>query len=322
MFNVPCLPARLVFTVALIFPVASGLANLPAAAAEPLHLMFDLPFAIECRDVTPGDFRTRHPDRKIVEVCLPLSVRIEGDLKRVREIHVEIKDPKRRLTVHGFAPETTLESVYAEPITISKTKDVTRARGASLGVGVGLPAGHVALKPGPSVSAEKTGREVLSETSKKIPPKQPVVVSGTLQNRSGIFVEYKPSPQRTFEGTKEIRIEYVVPKDWQGDWLAVRFRTRYTQSSYFQDRLQEEAAPEVAVGLYLAESADGHQLAEQLAVLQRRVLNRSAEPRKNVLFARARRWLGVEDDDQPAEAPTAADRLQAAKQKLSRFARF
>jgi hypothetical protein len=92
----------------------------PASADEP-QLSFDFGRAIECRDVTTPAFLETHPEERIVDCTLRLSVNLAGgSISDVTSIRVEMTDADRRLRVVGFSPCTKLESEFAEDLETTK----------------------------------------------------------------------------------------------------------------------------------------------------------------------------------------------------------
>src|SRR3954463_13071905 len=111
-------------TILLVFSSFSGT---PAAGDEP-QLSFDFGRALECRDITPPEFVDLHPDERLVECTLKLSVYlVSGSISDVGMIRVEVTDADRRLRVAGFSPCTKLESEFAEDLETTKTTESSRS---------------------------------------------------------------------------------------------------------------------------------------------------------------------------------------------------
>src|SRR6185369_15154241 len=81
--NVFCVGGCVVGTrfLSLIFLAFGGIASwamiaLPTAAAANIHVRFDIPDKIECRDVTPEKCAIAHPTLKVIEAKFRISARI------------------------------------------------------------------------------------------------------------------------------------------------------------------------------------------------------------------------------------------------------
>jgi hypothetical protein len=60
-----------------------------------------------------------------------------------------------------------------------------------------------------------------SEKVKRVPPKRPIVVSGTFAEGRGVFFKFKQSPQTWFEGVHELVVTFAVPTSWNGGGIRV-----------------------------------------------------------------------------------------------------
>jgi hypothetical protein len=102
------------------------------------------------------------------------------------------------------------EAVAVETIT-KTTKD--RSIGATLGAGV--PIGGIGAELKPAVSAGMASGKEATEKIKRIPPKRPIVVSGTFGEGRAVFFKFKQSSQTSFEGVHELVITFIAPADWR-----------------------------------------------------------------------------------------------------------
>jgi hypothetical protein len=189
----------LVFAVAACFPS-------PVVWSAAPEVTFDIPFTIECRDVTPKGFRETHPSEKIIEAKFRVSMRItKGIEKDIKDLVYVIDSPERRLNVSDFIPRTKLGSEVAGTISIVETAE------NSLG-------GALAVK---YEAAEATGqasqKKTRTESYTKLPPKELVLASGTVNREHGVFFKLRPSSDDSLEGMKEFACLFAVPKEWRGD---------------------------------------------------------------------------------------------------------
>ncbi len=190
--------------------------------AEDPSLAFDFGRTAECRDVTSEVAANLYPGEKIVELKLRVSVHLlAGNLAKVEEIHIEVGDYDLGMRVHSFEPSTQLESNFSEAIHWTKTVETGKAIGASLGGEVPVLLGDVVAHITPTVNGKLAHREVVTETQKRVAPKQVVVVSGTLGQEHGVFFKWRSSPLTSLEGVHELTVRFVVPEEWRGDSLRV-----------------------------------------------------------------------------------------------------
>ncbi|HUY31700.1 MAG TPA: hypothetical protein VMV69_02895 [Pirellulales bacterium] len=260
-----------------------------ARAAQP-KVDFDLGYKVECHDVTEQAFALMHPNEKVVEAEVRISVRLaRGEEREIEQLLFEITSPGERLRVVDFLPKTQLESDAADGIEVTKTTETTRSVGATAGSGLSFstfsaaggnaynPVGTQIL-PSANASVGTTHRKALSETSKKIPPGKVVVASGTLDNEHGVFFKLKRSAVTSFEGTKLISFRFVVPAHWRGDWVVLSAQARGTfKRSLFFKAVEPCGEIKAFLALYLAGDALAERAALELAESQALYLAGSGE---------------------------------------------
>jgi len=199
-----------VWMVPLLALASSGPRAAPAAGLE---VGFDFSRAVEYREATPLERAALYPGERLITVTLPISVRFQGLAKgEVEHLDIEIDGAPAGLRVESFAPATQLaaEAVAVETIT-KTTKD--RSIGATLGAGV--PIGGIGAELKPAISAGMATGNEATEKIKRIPPKRPIVVSGTFGEGRAVFFKFKQSSQTSFEGVHELAITFVAPADWR-----------------------------------------------------------------------------------------------------------
>jgi hypothetical protein len=235
-----------------------------AEADEP-QLSFDFGRVIECRDVTPPAFLETHPDERVFDCTLRLSVNLsEGSISDVASIRVEITDADRRLRVVGFSPCTKLESEFAEDLETTKTVESTRSFTASLGGELPAPVGNVVAHVTPTLGGTKGGRESVTEKVVRVAPKHAVVASGTMNEAHGVFFTLRPSPTTSLEGMHELSVEFMAPAKWRGDAIRVSCQATGSQKVLWVKQPKVWAQKSSAVALYLAGDMAARRAAERL----------------------------------------------------------
>lgn len=305
--------------------LASLVLALPAGAAEPPRVEFDLAHAVACSEATSDDFAALHPEEKVVQAVFRVSVRLTaGREADVEELLFEITSPEQRLRVLDFDPETTLESEVVGPVKVTKTTEKINSLGASIGGNVAAPLGPAKATLTPAANAGETERDVLVETSKKIAPKQAVLTSGTLHQGHGVFFKLHRSLETSFEGSHEFACRMIVPHDWTGDWVLVSCQARGEQKRYFVKSTVPCGQTTAFVGLYLAGEPQARAAAFRLAHAQGRSATTVGAPRSSpdpLTFALTH-WMHGGVSREAAEASrtlTPEERLVAARRTLGRF---
>lgn len=245
-----------------------------ALASSP-KVGFDLGYVVECHDVTPQAFALLHPDEKIVEANLRVSVRLEkGEEKDIDQLEFEITNPGERLRVVDFLPRTQIEPEAADSIEVVKTTETTRSLGGTVGTTVTIGGGTshangaVVTSALPAANANATHRNELKETTKKIPPGKAVIASGTLENEHGVFFKLRRSASGTFEGIKPLSFRFIAPSGWRGDWMVISCTAKGTVTRYFFKSTEEVGSAKAFLALYLAGDKPAERAALELAEAQ------------------------------------------------------
>lgn len=246
----------------------------PASAASP-KVSFDLGHQVECHDVTPQAFALLHPDEKVIEADLRVSVRLlQGNEADLDELQFELTSPGERLRVVDFVPKTVIENDSVDGTEVVKTTETIQSVGAgigttvSIGGGAGNVHGNVITQALPNGSANATHRKELKETTKKMPPGKVVVASGTLENAHGVFFKLRRSAKVGFEGTQPLSFRFVVPADWRGDWIVLSCSATGRVKHYFFKSIEQVGTAKAFLGLYLAGDAQAERAGQELSEAQ------------------------------------------------------
>src|SRR5436190_21382814 len=198
--------------LASLFVLASFAAS---AMAELPRVVFDMPYAVSCRDVTPAEFAAASPADKLVEVKLGISSLLQaGSEKDLAQYFIRVEVPQRTMAVSDFLPKTAHEALQGNT-TITKNSETT----LSLGVNI---TGHYQAFTGSAITpgvSQKNGSCVKYDL---LPPLETVTASGTILRGSGVYYKLKSSERNLLEGEREFALIVRVPKGWRGDYLHVR----------------------------------------------------------------------------------------------------
>jgi hypothetical protein len=244
-------------TMALL---ALGVVTSPTRAET--HVTFDIPDAIECRDVTPDKCRAAHPDLKAIEGQFRLSARItKGDEADVIDFLYMLVSPGMRLKIHDYLPNTTLESGVADDsIEVAESTENSAATNEDAHVGYKIFSLGATLNQ----STKKTA----SNHYKQIVAKALVLASGTTNREHGVFFKLRPSNGGSLEGAKEFTFLAIVPRTWRGDWCTVTCAARSKKKSFLPSNPTLAGIEQAHVGLYLSGDREAAALAEQLCAVQ------------------------------------------------------
>jgi hypothetical protein len=197
---------------------------------------FDFARLVEYRDVTPVERFERAPHERLIEIKLPVSVRFQGlAVGEIEHLDFEIDGTAAGIRVECFSPTTELAADAVAVETITKTMK-QRSLGATLSGKMPVPVGPVACDVGPSISAGMSKANEATEKVQRIPPKRPIVVSGTFAQGRGVFFKFKQSSQTSFEGVHELTVTFAVPADWQAGGVRVSATARGHKPRLWMDQ--------------------------------------------------------------------------------------
>lgn len=238
------------------------------------QVAFDLPSAVECRDVTPKDFAEVHPTLKVIEAKFRISARlIEGTPANIVEFSYVLKtDETMRIT--AYLPNTTLESSVAEDHI-----EITDATENSKGTGLSAYIGYKPLIVGGSHNQNSKKSE--SSNYKQIAAKDLVLASGTIDREHGVFFRLRPSRTDSLEGGKEFLFMATVPKTWRGGLCTISCAAKATKHSMISTSVVPCGFDQTQVCMYLAGDVQAAALAEDLRLAQEALGNVLLKHAKN-----------------------------------------
>lgn len=238
-----------------------------AVAGEPPVVQFDIPKRLVAHNVLST---AEPPSFRLIEVSVPVSTRVvSGDVRGVKEIVVEIDAGPMGVVVHDFAPQTTLGSELASDIQVVTTNEKAKTFDASLGGQSPIPIGDIVAQVTPSLSMGTKDKKAETQTVSRLSPKQPIVVSGTINDGRGVFYQLRPSTQTTLEGQHTLSVVLRVPDDWVVGRLDVRCWAKGDRQVLWFDQPQVWGSTQRAVSVAMAGlevpsiSARRHMVAKQ-----------------------------------------------------------
>ncbi len=225
---------------------------------------FDLPDAIECRNVTPDKCKAEHPHLMAIEGKFRLSARItKGSESDIVDFLYILVSPSLRLKIHDYLPNTTLESALADDhIEVAENTENSQSATEDAHIGYKI----FSLGGTLNQSTKKTEQNHY----KQIVPKALVLASGTTNREHGVFFKLRPSNAASLEGAKEFTFLAVVPRDWRGDWCTLACAARSKRKSFLPGDPDLAGIEETHIGLYLSGDQEASNLAEQLCTVQER----------------------------------------------------
>lgn len=246
-------------SVLLIF---AALANFSGPAhAELPRVLFDMPYAVSCRDVTPPEFASANPGDKLIEVKLRISSLLQaGKEHDVAQYFIRAESPQRTMQVVDFLPKTARESLHGGNTSVQKNSETT------ISLGINVSGQYQALTAAAATTgiSHKSGSCVKYEL---LPPLETVTASGTMLRGSGVYFKLKSSERNLLEGERDFALILRVPRGWRGDYLHVRCESegivRGLVGSLDERRLCGER--DFLVALYLEGDAEARRAAESLS---------------------------------------------------------
>jgi len=238
---------------------------------------FDFARLVKYRDVTPLDWHDRAPHERLLEMKLPISVRFQGLVSgEIEHLDFEIDGTAAGIRVERFSPTTQLAADAVAVETITKT---TRGRslGATLSGAIPVPVGALSAEVGPSISAGVSKANEATEKVKRLPPKRPIVVSGTFAEGRGVFFKFKQSSQTTFEGVHVLEVTIAVPADWDGRGVRISCTARGNKPLLWMDKPAIFGHVDDAIEFYLAGEPKPRDEATESPVQQASFLRSAAE---------------------------------------------
>jgi hypothetical protein len=233
--------------IPLIAPLMIA-ASVGSLAAQ--DVSFDFSRLVEYREVTPADRLERYPHERLIEMRLPISVRFQGLASgEIEHLDFEIDGTSAGILVESFSPTTVLATDAVAVETITKTIK-ERSLGATLSAAIPVPVGPVAAEVGPSLSAGTSNTKEATEKIKRLPPKRPIVVSGTFAQGRGVFFKFKQSSQTSFEGVHELAVTFAVPQSWQAGGVRISCAARGHRTRWWMDQPTVFAEVDAVVELY------------------------------------------------------------------------
>ncbi len=106
------------------------------------------------------------------------------------------------------------------------------------------------------------------ETYHRLPNKQVVLASGTVNDEHGVFFKWRDSSQVSLEGAREVTIRFLVPRQWRGDWVQARCEMLATVRNYLGKKVESCEEARVVVAMYLSGDAVAQSAARELSEAQ------------------------------------------------------
>lgn len=186
---------------------------------------FDVPSEVIAIDVTPEAYALKQPERRLIEIEIPVSLLLfRGQASRIEDVVIEIEASESDLQVHDYSPKTLLTTNITKPIEQRQSSASDKTLGGSLGGKLGT---DIAISP--TIDGGMSKSNTVTETITIEPPKQATIVSGTLNNRRGAFFKLRPSSQTTLEGERSFKVTFSIPCNWPGGEIDIRCYARGQQ---------------------------------------------------------------------------------------------
>ncbi len=260
------IPARALCRVIVLFPAAIAF-SASGAAAETPAVLFDIPFTVECRDVTPKGYEDAYK-KKVIEAVFRISPQlVAGEESDLKKLHYEITSD-RRTPVISYAPSSQV------------TSDVA---GGTIAIQTSKHHGELAVRyfvtPAAGDGMLRGDLESSHAQYALLAPKQLLLAAGTIERGCGVYYELKPSTQDTLRKQRDFACLFEVPQPWRADHVTVKCNARGTKRG-FAGLTESEVncgLGMLSVGLYKQDDGEAKELADELARKQQAYLDRLTE---------------------------------------------
>ncbi len=265
--------ARALVTVSLLAGPLPCLHYVSAAG-----ITFDLPSAVECRDVTTKDFAIANPHLRLIEANVRISARqTEGAIAAIVQFDYEIRVGST-IRVIDYQPKTLMEnSVARNQIEMTAAAEDSQANGVDA---------HISYKPlifgG---SRQTTAKKTEAKHFTQIASQDVVLASGTVEREHGVFFRVRASRVGAFEGLHDFLLIVAVPRGWRADVCQISCIARVSKQSMMTRSESSTGGFQTSVGMYLVGDAEAAASAEQLRNSQHRLqLALAVRQQKSDLF--------------------------------------
>lgn len=203
------LAARLLFTTVLLLGT-----TVATAATRPM-VEFDVADLIECRDVTPDEWKDDDSADRLIEASFTISSLLRrGTDQQVVHFLYRIESPERSLTVVDYLPKTRLATSVVGKVAVEKQRE------GSYSIGINLAGKYDRLATG-NVSGSKGASDKSSVRYELLPPKELIAAAGTINRQHGVYFKLKPSKQTSLEGAKQFVCVFRVARSWRGGLIRI-----------------------------------------------------------------------------------------------------
>jgi hypothetical protein len=247
---------------------AVSLVNGPDSSlrAESPLVVFDVPFSVECRDVTPRD-RQAASARKIIEAVVKISPQMyageEQDLKR---LHYEISTGQQ-MPVVSFLPNSEV---------------ATDVAGGAIAIQSSEYHGNLSFRylvmPVTGNGQLRGDLESSHAQYTMLAPKQILVAAGTIERGCGVYYDLRYSTQDTLQRQRDFACLFEVAKNWRADYVTIHCKARGVKRGFagVTEAEAECGAGLLCVGLYMTDDDQARTYAEAVAKKQQLYFRRLA----------------------------------------------
>lgn len=194
---------RTIALFAVLLFVSPAWADLPRVA-------FDAPRTIEFRDVTPAEWAAAHPDRKLIEAVMKVSLRLEsGKEADLEGVVYEFRPEVEGMTIVDHLPGSEMADLFADGTAdvvirseeggqvagYARGSAIGRWKGAGVGfglTGVGAARGETEASGEAGVSGSARFEKASRVEATALMPRRLVLASGTLDRATGVYWKLQP----------------------------------------------------------------------------------------------------------------------------------
>ncbi|MGE3818347.1 MAG: formylglycine-generating enzyme family protein [Isosphaeraceae bacterium] len=198
-------------------PLALVLFSIPVPVRAQTSVEFDTDRVFPCREVPPPE--NADTARKVIVIAIPVSANFQGDESSVETIRYEFRLPPS-MKIRDHLPKTQTEaSVRAQ---LERRVEDARGEvwveyGGDGRIGFSLWGADVELDEGASKKTNDQRQVKTDIQVDRLPPREQVIVAGTMNERRTLYFDLKWHTQTTRAGTKDYAILAEVDEGWTDD---------------------------------------------------------------------------------------------------------
>jgi len=180
------------------------------------NVMFDVPAIARAKEASAVSIS----GEKTIEIVLPISTASNSKVRgKIEEFRFDVSWNQSVYNIEDFHPKTETAAEIQGLVNVKRDS----TRNATFRLDLNSEPFELASA---GIASELGRGSARHETFQEIPQHELLVASGTINRATGAFFRFHPSRTQTLEGSRELKLTYRVPADWQSGILKVECRAK------------------------------------------------------------------------------------------------